>query len=348
MSSPLLDAHVSVFQGSTNTTPVEHVSLGTILGRIQGGTYQQHTEALRQLLASGDDKAYRAAKERSLAFTPCCAMQTRSKDVPWPQKLLNTTGLVHFDCDHLDDPQAFKALLAQHAHVAFAFISPSGQGVKMGVAASGMTDPDTYKHAWTMTLACLKSAYPDVHFNEDPHVKFLNALCYVSHDPTLFLNPDVQPYAVPPPMITPVPASRLVPTTTIPRDRRERYAQRGIANAVQMIAESVPGQQHRARCQAAYLLGGYVAGGLLTTAEAEAALMSAVEATAQDTKRAMRDITDCLTAGETKPITLDALEEDWQRWKAAHPRVPHLSYRHARAPVPVFAPTTTQEASPWH
>jgi hypothetical protein len=315
-----------------------------MLGRIQDGTYQQDTEHLRQILASGDAQAYRTTKERSLAFTPCCALQTRSKDVPWPQKLINTTGIVHFDCDHLDDPHTFKDLLAQHAHVAFAFISPSGQGVKIGVAAHGITDPDTYKHAWTMALACLKGAYPDVHFNEDPHVKFLNALCYVSYDTTLFVNPDVQPYAVPPPslMITPPPTPRPVFPQGIPRDRRERYAQRGLARAVQMIAESVPGQQHAARCRAAYLLGGYIAGGVVAYEEAYAALEAAVAQTAQDVPKAMKDIRDCLEAGQGEPIMFDTLEAERRQWRATHWR--ELARRHTTDLTAI----ASREVPAWH
>src|SRR5580765_3450761 len=84
-----LDRPISLFRGSTNTTPVDQVSLSTILTRIQDGTYRQATAHLRHLYASGDEGAYKAAKDRSVALTPCCALHTRSKDVAWPDKLIS-------------------------------------------------------------------------------------------------------------------------------------------------------------------------------------------------------------------------------------------------------------------
>ena len=115
---------------------------------------------------------------------------------------------MHFDLDHLDDPDAMKRQLAQDSHVAFAFVSPSGQGLKIGVAARGITGPEDYKHAWAVVLDALKRAYPAVHFNEDPHVRFLHALCYVSDDPHLYVNGQAVPYGVPPPAPSPPPPPR--------------------------------------------------------------------------------------------------------------------------------------------
>jgi hypothetical protein len=173
----LLAREVSVFSGSTNTTPIERVSLAVILQRIQDGTYRSSVDHLRQILTSGDSERYRVEKEKSIAFTPCCALHTRAKDMPWSQKLISTTGLVYFDLDHLDDPEDLKRQLAQDSHVVFAFVSPSAHGLKIGIAASGITGPEDYKYAWTVVRDALKYPYPDVHFNEDTHVRFLNALC---------------------------------------------------------------------------------------------------------------------------------------------------------------------------
>lgn len=106
-----------------------------------------------------------------------------------------------------------KRQLAQDAHVAFAFVSPSGQGLKIGVAARGITGPEDYKHAWTVVLDALKRTYPVVHFNEDPQVKYLHALCYVSDDPHLYVNSQAVPYIVPPPTPRPSPQPRRMDAT---------------------------------------------------------------------------------------------------------------------------------------
>ena len=203
MTQPLLAADVSLFDGSVTTTPVETIPLAAVLQRIQDGAYRASVAYLRQLLTQGNTARYRREKAKSLAFTPCCALHTRGKDIPWPQKLISTTGLVHFDLDHLDDPDAVKRQLAQDGHIAFAFVSPSARGLKIGVAASGITGPEDYKHAWAVVLDTLKRLYPAVHFNEDLQVKFLHALCYVSYDPALYVNGDAAPLISPPPAPTP-------------------------------------------------------------------------------------------------------------------------------------------------
>ena len=210
----ILDAQVSLFQGSYDTTPIETLPLSTVLQRIQAGTYRLYVEYLRHLLATKGEKAYKHAKEQSLAFTPCCAMHTRAQKVPWGQKLISITGLVHLDCDDLDDPEGLKAKLAQQPTVRFAFVSPKGNGLKIGIAATGITDPKSYKHAWTVVSAMIQRTYPTVHVSVDEHVKYLNALCYVSYDPLLYMNGDAIPFVVPPPTAQPAPALRITDDTS--------------------------------------------------------------------------------------------------------------------------------------
>jgi hypothetical protein len=88
---------------------------------------------------------------------------------------------------------------------------------------------------------------------------------------------------------------------------------------VRIIADSTPGNLHHARCRAAYLLGGYVGGGLLTAAEAHAALRPAVAAHTAHLPAALKTIADCLAAGETMPITYEALEAERAQWQQRHP-----------------------------
>jgi hypothetical protein len=129
----ILARAVSLFAGSTHTTPIETIPLAAVLQRIQDGTYRTDVASLRHLISTGNQKRYQLEKEKDLAFTPCCALHTRAKEVDWSEKLLSTNGLVHFDLDHLENPAAVKRQLARDRHVAFAFVSPSGQGLKIFV-----------------------------------------------------------------------------------------------------------------------------------------------------------------------------------------------------------------------
>lgn len=209
--SNTLAAMVALFQGSRNTTPVEHATLRDVLERIHNGTYRRHVEHLWKLLSRGDASGYRASKERSVAFTPCCDLFTRDKDTPWSDKLLGITQMVHFDYDHLGDPHGVKARLAESPSLCFAFISPSGRGLKVGFAASGITDMMSYRRAWQSLSEHLRATFPDAQFSEDPHVKFLHALCFTSWDADLFVreNPEI---FIPPPLGTPQKSTKHFPT----------------------------------------------------------------------------------------------------------------------------------------
>jgi archaellum biogenesis ATPase FlaH len=207
----MLDAPVSLFAGIHETTPCERIPLRIVLQCIHAGTYRDQVTHLREVLRTQGEKAYKHAKTRSLAFTPCCALSTRDRHTPWAQKLLSCTGLVHLDCDHLEDPEALKHTLAADPYVVFAFTSPGGTGVKVGLAATGITDPDTYKHAWGCTVAYIQRTYPAVHVSVDEHVKYLHALCFVSDDPTLYCNPQAIALEIPP----------VTPRTTTPPPARE-------------------------------------------------------------------------------------------------------------------------------
>jgi hypothetical protein len=190
------------------------------------------------------------------------------------------TGIVHGDLDHLTDLDAAKHTLTADPHVLYCFISPSGTGLKVGVRVEPVADDELYR-------------------NQDAR-RF-----------------PVPPYAPPPPK--PQPFSPLA-LFDIPRDRRERYAQQAIQTAVAMIDSSTPGNRHFHRLKASELLGGYIAGGILTEADAYAALEQAVERNTNDVKRSMKTIASGLSHGQARPITLEALEAERQAWLQAHPR----------------------------
>ena len=130
-----------------------------------------------------------------LRAVPCTR---RAKKVAWKDKLIAPTQLIHLDVDHVDAP-ALKALVITDPSVVFAFISPSGDGLKLGIASAGIADTSSYSATWRGTIEAWKPRFPDAQFKEDDHVKFLHALCFVSHDPALYVNDAVVPFLFPSP-----------------------------------------------------------------------------------------------------------------------------------------------------
>jgi hypothetical protein len=194
--TPILESSVSVFTSRYDKHVREHVPLDEMLTRIQSGIYQDPIARLRQYLGV-NQAAYKAKKDLLPSFTPCCALHTRDGAVPLVDRLRSVVGLVHYDCDHVADPAALKERLAADPATVFAFTSPSGTGVKVGIAATGITDAVSYKAVWHGVLRHLHQTYTDVEISEDEHVKYVHALCYVSHDPDLYRNPGAIPVVVP-------------------------------------------------------------------------------------------------------------------------------------------------------
>jgi hypothetical protein len=107
-------------------------------------------------------------------------------------------------------------------------------------------------------------------------------------------------------------------TLSVTKTDHQDYAERAIQTAVQMIQAAPMGTRHHTRRKAARLLGGYVAGGLLTEEGAYRVLKGALQGHTEDFDRALKTVEDGLTYGQAYPITREALAADRQRWHAQH------------------------------
>src|SRR5262249_12858527 len=152
----------SVFQGSTNTVPIETLPLATVLRRIQDGTYRRFVEQLRQTRATKGENAYAHTKRRSMAFTPAGVFTARNN-----ASLDTPSGCLTSDFDDIADLHHARALLGANDHVLYMFVSPSGVGLKIGFHVRGYTDADTYRHAWLTVERYLVATYPDLAVNND-------------------------------------------------------------------------------------------------------------------------------------------------------------------------------------
>jgi putative DNA primase/helicase len=192
MTSPLLRADVSIFASATHAAPTERRPLAEQLDRIKRGRYQPHIDQLRQLRTTQGADAYKQAKKRLEAFTPAGVFSHRAN-----AHLMEASGLVHFDFDHPADLADAKARLTADPWVAYAFVSPSNDGIKVAVWADGIVDDRSYKHAWSTVLTYFTKYFPDLAVANDKACKDIARLCFVSHDPELYMNPDARLYAVP-------------------------------------------------------------------------------------------------------------------------------------------------------
>lgn len=210
---------VSVFLG-LGTDVAETVALPDMIDRIRTGVYRRDVDQVRRLV-DVNPQAAKSVKRALTAFTPACALATRKRNVPWDDKLLSVTGLVHLDLDGIDDVCGMQARFARVSHVVFVFRSPSGTGLKVGIAATGIIDAASYKHAWRGVSDAVQSAYPEVRVSTDEHVSYLHALCFVSYDPEAVYRADASPIVVPSAPLRAMPRSH---GQSLPTDM-ERLAQ---------------------------------------------------------------------------------------------------------------------------
>jgi hypothetical protein len=303
---------------------VDTIALSAVLQRIQDGTYRRFVEQLRRTLATRGKDAYDTAKKRSMAFTPAGTFTARnSASLETPSRCLN------LDLDDLPDLDHARALLGADPHLVYMFTSPSGVGLKIGMHVRRYGDAESYRHLWLAVERYLVETYPELAVNNDTQCKDVSRLCYMSWDPALSSNPTSVAFVVPPPPPAPPRPAPHRPTTAIPPERQQRYADQAIATAIQILDASVArtptsnGTRDRQRLKAARLLGGYIAGGVLTAAEAKAGITAAVERNTDKLTRAWRVIERGLRYGEAVPITLRQLEDDYQEWVALHRRAGH-------------------------
>jgi hypothetical protein len=287
------------------------MTLAQAMEVIRTDVYQRHVNHVRQVLANQGKDAYDLAKARLPAFA-FAGVFVPSRAIA---NLQQHSGIVHGDLDHLADVPAVKRAICTDPRTVYAFISPSAHGLKIGVHVPIVGDDATYKHAWHTVSTEYEQRYGG---RWDPSGKDVSRLCYVSYDPDLYWDPtavvfEVAPRPIPEP---PHPALR----RAVPRSGRhfQDYAEQAIRTAVLMIHAAELGTRHSTRLRAARLLGGYVAGGLLSADQAYGALAQALVGHTDDLQRALATVEDGLRYGIAHPITPEKLEAERVAWLEQH------------------------------
>ena len=98
--------------------------------------------------------------------------------------LMKHSGLICLDFDNLSDAEAKRDEVAPDEHVVAAFISPSGNGLK--VLFTVPDDEELHLHCYHSCVEYMR-AYG---LEADPSGKDVARLCFLSYDPKAYFNPD--------------------------------------------------------------------------------------------------------------------------------------------------------------
>jgi hypothetical protein len=164
-TNPLADAHVNLFANAYKPVPVATLMLAEAIEAICGGRYQREVCEVRQVLAAKGKRTYNKAKATIPAFTFAGTFSPSRAN----EHLQQHAGIAHGDMDYVEDIASAKRRICSDPRTAYAFDSPGGQGLKVGVRVLIIADDAAYKHVWRIVSAEYERLYRRHYSHRPPH-----------------------------------------------------------------------------------------------------------------------------------------------------------------------------------
>lgn len=167
------------FLNSVKGLQFKKVEVQKVLQQIQKGHWKKQINDIRYHLKNGNEDE--AVKIKS--NLPCMTISATFKERRKKDYVDSYTGLLHLDYDKLENAEEVKTNLISIPYTYSAFISPSGNGVKVLVWS------DNAMSSHEVAFNSLREYYDKiVNVESDSSVKDITRLCYMSYDPDLYLN----------------------------------------------------------------------------------------------------------------------------------------------------------------
>ena len=275
---------ITIFRSLSNPKEPEYFSLDAVVAGIR--TPKQAIINLVADIRSLADKKERDALKVKL---PCICFSgkfSERKDTA----LVEHSGLAVIDLDHLQDVQEVMDKLKLIPYISVAFISPSGDGIKAVARIPKSKEHHVYNYEKLIEDLSGKLNIPNDKY--DSTSKNPSRVCFFSHDPECYYNPNASCYTPPPKQI------------------RVETDYNKINIAVNMVRLAIDGEKHHVLLKAARLMGGWVAGGYVTEDMAVQVLESEIRhKNITDFEQAQRTIKDGIEHGKKDPLyETEALE----------------------------------------
>jgi hypothetical protein len=162
------------FKSLRNTKPESVTNLVSVLNEIQRGTYKTQIEEIRK----AENPSKSPLKDKLPVFTPTGIFNYRSM-----AGLENYNGVICLDIDNIEDPESLKEKAKNLNYVYAAFVTPSGQGLKVIVKTNA--SKDEYK---AKELEVSSAFQHDTGAIRDNHCKDIARIQFVSYDPNIYIN----------------------------------------------------------------------------------------------------------------------------------------------------------------
>ena len=170
------ETHFSMFSRVTNAHSRKTVTLIEFAGLVRSDKYRNDIEKVRESLASGNKTKADKLKLKLPAVTPSGVFSYRRQGQEYTH-----SGLLCLDFDHCG--KGAKEPLSSDKYTVLAFVSPSGDGVKLLVRI------DPSKHTESFRFA---QAYYRVHYGleVDRQCSDVTRPCFLSYDPEVVFRPE--------------------------------------------------------------------------------------------------------------------------------------------------------------
>lgn len=179
-----MPAKISLGRATTNTI-TGHTTPAEAVEGIRTGKWSKEIAALRS--ATGNERA--RLKKLLTAFLWTGTFHTRKND-----GIEQFSGLICADVDKVAERVGELHDIARNdAHAAAAFVSPSGTGIKIVFRVHVAADAKDHECNFAAVRYYVASHY---RAEVDEAAKDVARLCFVSHDPAAFYNPDAVPLEV--------------------------------------------------------------------------------------------------------------------------------------------------------
>ena len=155
------------------------VEIQKVLQEIKTERWKTKIEEVRYHISNGDKNKAKYIKNGLPAFTISATFKGGRKK----EHFDTYTNLLHLDYDHIDNAEGLRAKVIDIPYTYAAFISPSGNGLKVFVKSDNTLS--THEYAFN----ALGDYYDEiVGVDSDRNVKDITRLCFVSYDPDLYFN----------------------------------------------------------------------------------------------------------------------------------------------------------------
>ena len=323
------DHPITRFEGVTDTLSEWDENLCSFVEIIRVGSFQdsrgtpqrfgKKINKLRGYLESGEKKTYDTNKKKLLGVTLAGVFREGRHD----RDLIDYSGLVHVDLDKLtiEQVESYREILGKDPFVLVVFVSASGRGLK--VICWHPLGPEYHEQVYWVFRSHVQQLVTCHDSAIDDSVRNLSRLCFVSHDPSAYLNLEASP------MVSavedlgemdfrdmsqnedsgPKPEKKSkslfdASRHTIFDDGKshEKYGAAILDAACEMIRAAASGEKHQTRLFRARTVAGYVAGGYIEESVALQRLISAALDNTDDPKLAEKDIRDGFEHGKREPL----------------------------------------------